>query len=808
MAKIKRNDPCPCGSGKKYKRCCLGKGVSADGFSREERGAALEKLESFVEKYLVEEDEEAFDIFYERWDDSLEDVDPMWMEQSDAAYDMWLFVDYRLQKGETVVDRFLGRNPPLTPGERLYLELLRNTTMRLYEIMDLSPGESVTLRDVLDNTRVTVNERSGSRSMQKYTLVAARIMTRGASGGPEIEMGIFQIPDLIREKVISQLTSHREAYRKKHPRATGAEFFKEMTLFFHDAWLSCILEPPIPRMTNTDGEEMVETYVRFDVLDSAGLEAALDGAVAIKRMVEAEPGWIWTGKNKKGKPVILGELLLEGEVLTFGCNSTQRAERGRRMIEAIAAGAIRYRTTVHENLEKKLRKAIRTGQAYREDEMPPEEALPRQVQEALVLDELGRYYRNWLDEKIPMLDDHTPREAAADPARHPKLFELIHGLERTYQLALKEAQPAYDPSWMWRELGFEDHIRVAYPPRLAHERMASIVPGLGELIRGVAANLRNQPGFDDASTVVGIEDIQTNLEIQRFLRNRNAGNAGSEDPPPPDAESLAAHMAYMINFDLHRRTTFWVDDSLAYLLAKTNLEIPGSDLRAPFASFALVFTDRFVLSLGERLLSVEPACPLAGHFLRIVTVYVNVADQDPDRTLHICFAFDAIGADPPHLVMHEIALQDDSLIRPLPEDPLPIKVEGGDAVPDADPFRQLLHVTLSAILYATSASVSPQQRSNPSAERSGEADSEPDKPLFSNETVFFLPGAIEISHLREFQELERISSGRKFLHRFMVRGHWRRAAPGWRDQRVRWIAPHWKGPDIGTIIERTYKLKP
>jgi len=23
MAKIGRNDPCPCGSGKKYKRCCL-----------------------------------------------------------------------------------------------------------------------------------------------------------------------------------------------------------------------------------------------------------------------------------------------------------------------------------------------------------------------------------------------------------------------------------------------------------------------------------------------------------------------------------------------------------------------------------------------------------------------------------------------------------------------------------------------------------------------------------------------------------------------------------------------------------------
>lgn len=25
MTKIGRNDPCPCGSGKKYKNCCLGK---------------------------------------------------------------------------------------------------------------------------------------------------------------------------------------------------------------------------------------------------------------------------------------------------------------------------------------------------------------------------------------------------------------------------------------------------------------------------------------------------------------------------------------------------------------------------------------------------------------------------------------------------------------------------------------------------------------------------------------------------------------------------------------------------------------
>jgi len=42
----------------------------------------------------------------------------------------------------------------------------------------------------------------------------------------------------------------------------------------------------------------------------------------------------------------------------------------------------------------------------------------------------------------------------------------------------------------------------------------------------------------------------------------------------------------------------------------------------------------------------------------------------------------------------------------------------------------------------------------------------------------------------------------------MVRGHWRRAAVHWTDQHMRWIQPYWKGPDMATIIERTYKLKP
>jgi hypothetical protein len=136
----------------------------------------------------------------------------------------------------------------------------------------------------------------------------------------------------------------------------------------------------------------------------------------------------------------------------------------------------------------------------------------------------------------------------------------------------------------------------------------------------------------------------------------------------------------------------------------------------------------------------------------------------------------------------------------------PITVE--PAIPDSHPLRGLLRVTINAILYATSAGVDRQVRPAPRHDAK-EPRHRPEAPLaYSSEEVYFLPGAIEISKVRRMQELERVSDGRTMLRRFMVRGHWRRAAVHWTDQHMRWIQPYWKGPDMATIIERTYKLKP
>ena len=56
MKKIGRNGPCPCGSGKKFKKCCLQKGVKA-GYTLGERESALAKINSYVAHELGADDD-------------------------------------------------------------------------------------------------------------------------------------------------------------------------------------------------------------------------------------------------------------------------------------------------------------------------------------------------------------------------------------------------------------------------------------------------------------------------------------------------------------------------------------------------------------------------------------------------------------------------------------------------------------------------------------------------------------------------------------------------------------------------------
>jgi len=476
----------------------------------------------------------------------------------------------------------------------------------------------------------------------------------------------------------------------------------------------------VPELRNTDDEPLLLTQVNYEVLDRDALRPALDACPSLSAGAssEGQVSWSWLGKNPRDEAVALGTLTLHARTLTLETNSRERGKRGADLLESLAGNSIRHRATTHEDLTRRIREGVREQTLRGEggSRLPDdaaESALPRDAAESLMLNHLARHYRAWLDDSIPALEGKSPREAAQSAQLRGKLVELIHGLEGQYEHALKNGEPAYDPSWMWAELGLADGARPPAPPPMAHERIAERVPGAAEISLKVAQALRQAPGFSEASTLLSQEDFQQNLELRRFLKTQQpteveSGGAGE------GSAWLSTYLALMVNFDLHRRKAFWVDESLAFMLARTELDALGAELRAPFPAFALVFTDRYVLSLAERLLSRDSSSPVAGHLLKIVTVYVCERGSDAERTLELTFALDALGADAPALLRYELRFTADGKVRE-PIDRLCPPMIAEPAIEDASPLRGLLTVALNAIVYATSPGAEPETLEPPDA---------------------------------------------------------------------------------------------
>ena len=129
--KIGRNDPCPCGSGKKYKHCCLGKNAQ----SHEESPAqqVMGEIREALNSQEFDSSEEA-QIFLDRFAESKNRVPRLdfFGLSSDQVYRMM----YRPLEDLEDMLRF---NHHLKPGAFRDIPVVRNTLFFLTRLKDLEP---------------------------------------------------------------------------------------------------------------------------------------------------------------------------------------------------------------------------------------------------------------------------------------------------------------------------------------------------------------------------------------------------------------------------------------------------------------------------------------------------------------------------------------------------------------------------------------------------------------------------------------------------------------------------------------------
>ena len=805
--KIGRNDPCPCGSGKKYKRCCLAAASPRGPYTREARSAARAKLEAFCRRGEWEAIEmAAAETFWGRFGDDMAEgrVDEEVLAQSENVFESWLWFDCRLPDGRRLVDAFLERTSELSSLERRYLQQMRGSVQRLYEIEQVVPGKSLTLRDLVSGSRLIVRERLGSQTLRRWDLIAARLaLPTGASGQPEID-DLIPLPRYAKDALLTELKDALVARAEGHPSTEEeeGELFESYVPRFHAVWLEAILDPPTPKVVFSGGEEALITRVHFDVADRERVISALDEAADFFREKD-EPVWQWQPRRRREAPT---SLTLEADTMVLETLTRGAGERAARRVERLLKGIVQRGLTTHEELARAVKRSRREPPHHTPVDLP-------EADEA-VLEHYERHYRAWLDDPIPALDGASPRRAARSEALRPALVELLKELERIYCKSLEMGTPGYDPSWMWEELGLSELAeaprRRKEPPPLGHETMTRLVPGLGEVARTLAARIRRRRDFG-LQTVVTELDMESDLSVRRFLEG-HARKAAARGLAPQEAIAsanlLGTHLECLANYDLHHRKTFWIEEGLAWMLARTNLDIHASALRLPFSSFALVFTDRDTLALGERLLSKEEHCSHRGRILQALTVYaVALPPVEEVSGLRLAFTFDDLSEDWPYLIRRDLALEPTSHLEALLESHLPdVDADEREPVFTSGELKSLVQRALNAILYATSAGGSVEtRRASSKGKRSYAPGGVHD--VFSSEEVFYLPGHIDIRELRQLQAVERAPGGGRLTHRFLVRGHWRRANPSWKDQSNRWIQPYWKGPQMAALVERAYRLR-
>jgi hypothetical protein len=168
-------------------------------------------------------------------------------------------------------------------------------------------------------------------------------------------------------------------------------------------------------LVNTEGDPLVicEATVRVD--DPERIVAALD--VVFDRSDDDEP-LLWHDLiDAHGAARIAASLTLDGDALTVCTNSEARMDRTLETVTRLDPSA---------SVVNDARTPISDAREFARMAPMAASETPDDPEMAAALDEVIRGYEEaWLDERIPALDGHTPRQAADDPTRRDDLIRLL-----------------------------------------------------------------------------------------------------------------------------------------------------------------------------------------------------------------------------------------------------------------------------------------------------------------------------------------------------------------------------------------------
>lgn len=472
--KIGRNDPCPCGSGKKYKRCCLNEGETREPTKTSATPKEIEMRDRLLafsskEKYK-KEFEKAYQLFYRRpfkeplvFDEKGRDDFSLFLE--------WFICDFSLRNGMTIIEEFHHeKGEKLSEEERSLLKHEMRSYLSLYEVISVTPGTGLRLKDLMTEEEMDVVEVRGSLAAVKWDVFFARVI-RG-EGINKLSGIVILIPRRMKENVLSLTQGVWEKFKKEAGNQEWSYFTKSNAhLLYHFIKDQPIKEPvfvteeyhrvcsskAVFEVKDFDavlyrlerefdfivdkeekGKEIIFTWLKRGPSKHWKAEEPPEGAVVFKsEMVSGKGALRWTA---------LGTVTLTPRRLELWCLSKERLDQGKRRLSESLGDCIQHRIDTYEDVIKNALE--RVGKIPSVDSAKiPEKFQP------IFEKTMEEFVKKWVDEKIPALDGKTPKEAVKTPKGREKVKELLKDWENTEERKRKEGELYLDINILREMLG-------------------------------------------------------------------------------------------------------------------------------------------------------------------------------------------------------------------------------------------------------------------------------------------------------------------------------------------------------------------
>ncbi|MBX3157112.1 MAG: SEC-C domain-containing protein [Deltaproteobacteria bacterium] len=477
---VGRNEPCPCGSGKKFKRCHDGAVEAAPSPAPSSPRAILHARDERLAADILEHGKRRFggELLARRLGETLGD-------RASLGQFVTPWLAYMLPfEGEPLAAHFLrSRGVSVSAEDRRWIERQLATPVGVWEILRVDHGRGVEAVDLLTGARCFVDEVRGSGVLAPRDAILARAVADEVV----VFCGVHKQPldPMSADAVVTRFaasTSQDEAARR---------------LF--ELWEDQVAEQrrkaatPM-KITNTDGHDAATVEDRF-ALRRGGFEAAfarlaaLDG-VNVDAHDRSGARFTFTragnAKHAHWANTIVGSARLTATRLVVLTNSSERAEaltaRLRDALGELATWKKRTREALPEMLGGST--VMIDGQRVTSPAEPT-------LREACLA---------WLDQPAPSLGDRTPREAARDAGGRRGVHLLLKQQENHYA---RKPVDGLDPTLPRRELGLDE---LGQP-------LANV-----ELVRALGSGRKlSETVIDFARPMLDAEGVQSDKQMRDVL---------------------------------------------------------------------------------------------------------------------------------------------------------------------------------------------------------------------------------------------------------------------------------------------------